>query len=548
MKFTLGRKLGLGFAVILALMVVSAGLSYRKASEIKEIEHYVLSNRVPAIRAVAQIQDDLDYSGSKTRQVILAATEPGRFSDAQRRFDAAWDRIDKSVEKVTQMSAGWQLQENKDRAAELKRNMPQIRAAQEAAINTAKSGARDAVVTAGNEYADKVTPLIDANAKIAADLAAKLGETLADYQAQLDAGNSSLAWTMVLTTLCAIGFGIFVAVYLSRAISKATGAALGNAEAIADGDLTSADIVIASRDELGDLAKALNRMQNKLREVIESISRNAQQVAAASEEFSATSQQISANSEETSAQANVVSVATDEVNRNLQTVAASTEEMSASISEIAKNAGEAARVAGEAMRAASQTDATVTKLGESSAEIGQVIKVITSIAQQTNLLALNATIEAARAGEAGKGFAVVANEVKGLAKQTAKATEDISLRIAAIQADAKSAVDAIKSISTIIGQVNDISATIATAVEEQSATTSEMSRNVSEAAKGSGQVSKNIGGVAQAAQSTSASATDSQKAAKDLALMSTELRTLVGQFRIDSNGQKNAHAHRGSVS
>jgi methyl-accepting chemotaxis protein len=193
-------------------------------------------------------------------------------------------------------------------------------------------------------------------------------------------------------------------------------------------------------------------------------------------------------------------------------------------------------VAGEALRSSVETNATITKLGESSAEIGQVIKVITSIAQQTNLLALNATIEAARAGEAGKGFAVVANEVKELAKQTAKATEDISQRIAAIQLNTKSAVDAIGQISEIIGRVNDISATIATAVEEQSATTSEMSRNVNEAAKGSGEVAKNITGVATAAQSTSSGATESHKAAQSLAQMSTELRELVGQFKVDSNG------------
>lgn len=149
---------------------------------------------------------------------------------------------------------------------------------------------------------------------------------------------------------------------------------------------------------------------------------------------------------------------------------------------------------------------------------------------------MNATIEAARAGEAGKGFAVVANEVKELAKQTAKATEDIGQKIAAIQRDTTSAVEAIAKISDIVGRVNNISATIATAVEEQSATTSEMSRNVSEAAKGSGEVTRNIAGVAQAAQSTTTGASESHKAARSLAQMSTELRELVGQFKIDSNG------------
>ncbi len=160
--------------------------------------------------------------------------------------------------------------------------------------------------------------------------------------------------------------------------------------------------------------------------------------------------------------------------------------MTATVQSISGNADEAAKIAGKAVKTANAANATVAKLGESSAEIGQVIKVITSIAQQTNLLALNATIEAARAGEAGKGFAVVANEVKELAKQTAKATEDISQKITAIQDDTKGAVESIGSITAVINQINDISGTIATAVEEQSATTNEMSRNVAGRSQGVG--------------------------------------------------------------
>jgi methyl-accepting chemotaxis protein len=182
----------------------------------------------------------------------------------------------------------------------------------------------------------------------------------------------------------------------------------------------------------------------------------------------------------------------------------------------------------------------VSKLGESSCEIGQVIKVITSIAQQTNLLALNATIEAARAGEAGKGFAVVANEVKELAKETARATEDISRKIEAIQTDTKAAVDAIASISGVIHQINDISSTIATAVEEQNATTNEMSRNVSEAANGSGEITSNIARVAEAAQGTTRGATDTQKASQQLVETSTQLRRLVEQFKINPNSNGNS--------
>jgi methyl-accepting chemotaxis protein len=271
--------------------------------------------------------------------------------------------------------------------------------------------------------------------------------------------------------------------------------------------------------------------QKSLKEGVQAMGRTAESLASASEELTATSQQMSANAEETSSQANVVSAGAEQVNKNLQTVATGTEEMSASIKEIAKNAHEAARVATGAVKVAEETNQIVSKLGDSSIEIGQVVKVITSIAQQTNLLALNATIEAARAGEAGKGFAVVANEVKELAKQTAKATEDISRKIEAIQGDTKSAVGAISQISDVIKQVNDISNTIATAVEEQNATTNEMARNVSEAAIGSGEITKNIAGVAEAAQSTTHGANDSLTAAQSLAQMSTQLRELVNKFK-----------------
>jgi methyl-accepting chemotaxis protein len=221
--------------------------------------------------------------------------------------------------------------------------------------------------------------------------------------------------------------------------------------------------------------------------------------------------------------------------------------MGASIKEIAKNATEAAKVATSAVKVAETANATVSKLGDSSTEIGQVIKVITSIAQQTNLLALNATIEAARAGEAGKGFAVVANEVKELAKETAKATEDISRKIEAIQADTKAAVDAIGTISEVINQINGISNTIATAVEEQNATTNEMARNVSEAARGSGEITSNISGVAEAATNTSRGADDTQKAAQQLVQTSAELRRLVEQFKIDAHDKGAAAPRSGAA-
>ena len=321
------------------------------------------------------------------------------------------------------------------------------------------------------------------------------------------------------------------------------GAVIGTMDFFALETLTLSDERMDALRKVGALVSAgVERLENarkekelaaKLRVAFQTVAQQAQTLAGASEELTSVSQQMGQSAGETSSQANVVSAASEQVSKSVGSVATSAEEMNASIKEIARNAAEAARIASGAVKVAHETTVTVNKLGESSIEIGKVIKVITSIAQQTNLLALNATIEAARAGEAGKGFAVVANEVKELAKQTATATEDISQKIEAIQADTRGVVQAITEIGQIIQQINDYQNTTASAVEEQTATTNEIARSAAEAASGGNEIAKNITSVSQAAKQTAQGASDSLESAKELARLAAELNRVVEQFQMN---------------
>ncbi|PYG01047.1 methyl-accepting chemotaxis protein [Georgenia satyanarayanai] len=389
------------------------------------------------------------------------------------------------------------------------------------------------ISSGGGPGVDELVAEMDAQAAlIAEDLArvATIHETTS--AAGLEEMESTATTAIVSAVLwAAIGAVVMVTggVLIGRRVSRNALQLVRTSTAMAAGDLTTATD-ITDRDELGQVAEALDAAQHKLRELVAEASGTAQAVAAAAEQLSASSGTLRATTEGTSSQAGVVAAAAEQVSGNVRTVAAGADEMGASIREIAQNAAEAADVAAQATGVAETTNETVAKLGTSSREIGEVVKVITTIAEQTNLLALNATIEAARAGEAGKGFAVVAGEVKELAQETARATEDIARRVDAIQVDTAGAVDAIAEISRIIGAINDYQLTIASAVEEQNATTDEMSRSITEAATGSGEIAGNITAVAASSAAANDTLVQLTAAAQELAGMSASLQNRLAQF------------------
>jgi methyl-accepting chemotaxis protein len=378
-----------------------------------------------------------------------------------------------------------------------------------------------------------------------------------DAEAAADDSNSlvTLLWFLLGAGLAVSG----VVVYLTtRSIVPPLQSMTNVMGKLAGGELTIDIPATQRRDEVGHIAKAVlvfkenmikardaakrEAEEQKAREVraqkIDGLTRDfdsdvslvVKTVASATTEMQATASSMTATAEETSRQATAVAAAAEQASTNVQTVASASEELSSSITEISRQVSESARIAAQAVQEADHTNTTVQGLADAAQKIGDVVKLINDIAGQTNLLALNATIEAARAGDAGKGFAVVASEVKSLANQTAKATEDIATQINAIQSATQNAVGAIQGIGKTIGAISQIATTIASAVEEQGAATQEIARNVQQAASGTTEVTSNISGVNQAAAETGTAATQVLASASELSQQSETLRGQVEKF------------------
>jgi methyl-accepting chemotaxis protein len=548
-KMKIAARLWLGFGILIVVMAGSAG----SAALFGERTDEAVRGTHNTAALVANIKDAV----LATRQGRVQAWEylaTGNQAYAQG-MEAAFSELDKifsGMDPLLKSSEGRQY------VGDLRDTVAKFEAVARDAVKLRAAG----VAPDAPEFAAKVTALDDV-AKGYANAAAKASAYFSDRnRANLQLADDAVAQSItVAMALGAFGLvlGVVVSTVIGRGIASPVKAMTAAMAALAKGNLAVEIPARGNRDEIGDMAKAvqvfkdsavemeaLRRQQDEAaaqtaverRQAMNALAQHFESsvmgivdtVSASATQMQSTARSMSSAASQANAQASSVAAAAEQATANVHTVAAAAEELSSSISEIGRQVDEAAQISKTASDETTRTNEIVQALAASADRIGEVVRLITDIASQTNLLALNATIEAARAGDAGKGFAVVANEVKSLANQTAKATDDIGEQVAAVQDATKRAVEAIGSIGKIIEEVRAISSGIASAVEEQGAATQEIARNVQEAAKGTRQVSDSISGVTHAATTTGSASEEVLTSAGRLATDAGQLRSEVSTF------------------
>lgn len=503
--------------------IVIGALSLSRMSTVAQSGRDIYSEALIPSRDIAVIRENVRlyrYQGL----TMVTSTDSGLVADAKTAMGVAKDLIDTKISDYSSRDIGsrqraalesfataWQdFQNLGDQATALK---AAGKNAEWAAFRKEKVSPK---LTEALGYMDELSAATDARADAA------LRDADNDYHG---------ARVLVLTVLV-IGLilAVLVALLMASGVIRPLRQFSDVLNAVADGDLTR-DSGISSRNEFGEMGGALARATAQMRGAVGALAGGGEALAARAAELQSAAQNMASGADRTAGDVHQIGDAVVEVNNRVGAVATGAEEMGAAIREIAVNAAEAASVAQEAVGASDTAEQLMTRLGRSSAEIGDVVKVITMIAEQTNLLALNATIEAARAGESGKGFAVVAGEVKDLAQETTKATENISQRVSAIQTDTGTAVDAISKIAGIIGRINEFQTTIASAVEQQSAVTGGMAADLSAAAVGAELIGDGIKQVTGVADDNRQAAHATASAAADLTQLSDNLQGMVRSFR-----------------
>jgi methyl-accepting chemotaxis protein len=546
MKFTLGKKLCLGFGIVLSFVILSCVMGFVKAASITQIEQGTFGLSVPSMKAAIRLQRDLNQTQVKGRQTILAGSQPKRLAEARELFESTWNDVAKDMVVMDELAPKWD-EENRARLNDLKKQLVVLREAQLGAIKLAASGKRNAVVLAGNQSAERATPVNRAMKSSLGNMCDSFEHLVDDNKRQLDVANRSLNLTRVLTMMLALMAGVIVALVMSRSISQATHSILAMAEAIATGDLTYEDLEIQSQDELGDLAAALNKMNGNLKRMILSISQNSLQLASASEELSSSASLQAQGADSQNDQTAQIAAAMQQMASTVQQVSENCEHATQAAHRAAETAREGGTVVQQALvqmqsiaESVAGTAKKIGELGKSSDQIGRVTAVIDDIADQTNLLALNAAIEAARAGEQGRGFAVVADEVRKLAERTTTATKEIAAMIATIQDGTKGAVKAMEVGSQKVQEGVDSTARAGGSLEqiirmseEVGSMISQIDTAAAQQSQATADINQNMDRIAQVVKESTVSAKESAKACQDLSELALALQNMVASFKLE---------------